>query len=210
MTSKRPLRYYLIYLITFPADLVVWLSVIMVWILWGTKIEWNAGLWCELKPESWPSRSWYRYKQNGKVVLLSETLWKSHGKWLTWGGTCLGHGGFYGPGKAGDKGIDTRTEYHEHIHVEQSEVALLTSFLQALTVGGILLYEGQQNLALVLGCFVWVIGLFLKAASGWVVAWLRGKDPYRGSIHEEAAYSLDEKFPEVLAAEEYEKTKRGL
>lgn len=208
--QKRPWRYFLIYLFTFPADIIVWFVVLFIWLLWGTKLEWNEGLWCELKKNSWPARSWYRLKIKGEYVKLPEKYYSVHGEWLTWGGTCFGHGGFYGPGKAGERGIDTRTEYHEHIHVEQTEVALLLSFLQAMVVFGALFYLRQPKLALWIGGGVWIVGFLFKAMSGGIVAWLRGEDPYRGSTHEEAAYALDQSFPDVLAAEHYEKTKHGL
>ena len=144
---KRHWRYFLIYLFTFPSDIFAWLTVLFIWMFWGTKLEWCEGLWCELKPNSWPTRTWYRCKKDGKPIKLPEHYVSVHGTWVTWGGTCFGHGGFYGPGKAGGKGIDTRVEYHEHVHTEQSEVAMLTSFLTALVVGGVLFYLRRPDIA---------------------------------------------------------------
>lgn len=112
------------------------------------------------------------------------------GEWFTWGGTTLGHGGFYGPGSSGGKGIDTEIEFHEHVHVEQFVAAMIMSLVQALISLLFVGLSGDWTTGVQLALVLWVIGGFLFAAAGWLTAWLRGEDPYRGSFHEEAAYSL--------------------
>jgi len=187
----KPWRYWLLWIATLPWDVVVILAVLLIRLFWGRNLEWNEGLWCELKPDSWPTRSWYRYKENGKPVPLSKDQRALHGTWLTWGGTCLGHGGFFGPGKMGKAGIDRPVEFHEHVHVEQAEVSMFTAFIIS---GGISLLLLTQIPSWASGLGVWTLGYLLMAASGWIVAWFRGEDPYRGSTHEEAAYALTEEY----------------
>ena len=192
---KRPLRYALVFLWTLPADLIVWLVVFLIWALWGTKLQWVSGLWCELKPKSWPARSWYRYRKNGKVLPNKFEKREKYGYWLTWGGTTLGHGGFYGPGRTEGEGIDTKVEYHEHIHVEQFEVAMLTAFIIGAALFAHLAITQDWVSGLIGGGAIWIAGFFLKALSGWVTAWFRGESPYWGSTHEESAYAqTDQKF----------------
>jgi len=190
---KRPWRYWLLWITSFPWDIVTLLAVLLIRLFWGKKLEWNEGLWCELKPNSWPTRSWYRYlDEKGDPILVPKDLREDFGKWQTWGGTCLGHGGFFGPGKMGARGIDVPVEYHEHVHVEQAEVSMLTSFLVAAVAFLVLWLTPAPLWAVCAG--VWLLGYFLKAFSGWVVAWMRGESPYWGSSHEEAAYALTDQW----------------
>jgi hypothetical protein len=159
--NRRPLRYWLTYLWTAPWDLaVVWPTVLLIWLLWGRKLHWLDGVWCELKYDSWPSRTWYK----------------------GWGGTTLGHGGFYASGFTGDKGLDTSTEIHEHIHVEQYEAAMLGSFL--VSVVAFLIFHSWW---FCLGA--WSSGYLVMGISNWLQAWFRGESLYMGSAHEESAYA---------------------
>lgn len=189
---RKPWRYWLLWLTSLPWDVVVIVAVLLIRVLWGKKLEWNEGLWCELKPDSWPTRTWYRYKGKKGYQKVPPELREQYGTWQTWGGTCLGHGGFFGPGKMGAKGIDVPVEFHEHVHVEQAEVSMLTSFLVALSAFLVLWLTSVPLLAVCAG--VWFLGYSLKALSGWLVAWFRGEDPYWGSTHEEAAYALTENY----------------
>ena len=189
---KHPLRYWLLWIPSLPWDIVVFLAVLLIRLFWGCKLEFNEGLWCELKPNSWPTRSWYRYKHKGKYSRVPRDLQWKYGTWFTWGGTCLGHGGFYGPGKMGAAGIDTLLEYHEHVHVEQSEVAMLTGFIISLSAFLILWLTSIPAIYVAGG--MWLFSYVLKSISGWLVAWFRGEDPYWGSSHEEAAYAITEQF----------------
>jgi len=190
---EKPWRYVLVYLWTLPNDIIAWLTVLFVWLCWGTKLQWIGGLWCEIKPQSWPAQSWYRIKRaNGRHILNPLSKSEQYGTWRTWGGTCLGHGGFYGPGRTRGPGVDTGVEYHEHVHVEQSEVIMLVMFLEALGVFTYLTVTQDIERAAIVGLIIWLSGIFVNALCGWIVAWMRGEDPYRGSTHEESAYAQTE------------------
>jgi hypothetical protein len=187
--KRKPWFYFLAWIPTLPLDAVTFLVVLVVRVLWGNRLEWKDGLWTELRPYSWPSRTWYRYKGKDGYQRNPEELRGFLGEWQTWGGTCLGHGGFFGPGRSGGPGIDTPVEFHENIHVEQAEISMMTAFLAA-----VLILIGSQFLPIWFACFLgWVSGAILKAVSGWLVAVLRGGDPYWESMHERAAYAITEK-----------------
>jgi hypothetical protein len=158
--------------------------------------HWLDGFWFELDEKSWFVRKFYQ----------------------GWGGTTLGHGGWYREGKIGDEKtsverrggrnfivteqvIDTEIEFHEHVHVEQYEAAMLNAFLVGAAVFlGFLIFT-HIYAGIILGGGLWFTGYFRMAVSRWLTAWMRGEEVYRGSAHEEAAYAL---------AEEYERKKRGI
>lgn len=163
----------LLYFFALPWNLTVaWPAVLLVRLLWGENLRWEmppkplpggAVLACSIKMDSWPARTWYK----------------------PWGGTTLGHGIFYGVNivKAGEWG---RVQTHEHVHVEQFEVAMFGSFLSGLAAG----VFGHSIGA---GLFVWWAGYLFMGVCGWLVALMRGESPYRGSAHEESAYAqMDE------------------
>ena len=180
---------WVIYLFTWPVDVLTWLLVLVMWLFWGHELEWKRGVWFRLKPNSWPTRTWYKVKINGEYMAVPEQYQERLGKCLTWGGTTFGHGGFYGPG------ANERTKYHEQIHVEQFEVIMVTVTLLALSVGITGSIWGGPEWAWITACGLWVMGWLLKAVSGWLVAWLRGEPAYLGSEHEESAYAQTaEKF----------------
>lgn len=163
------------YLVTLPNDLLIcWPAVLIIWAVTGTKLRWeNGGLWCDIKEGSWAV--------NADAFLGG---WYLHYKGTpferSWGGTTLGHGGWYGPGRSGEEGLDTWVETHEGMHSHQSEVAMLGSLL--LSVAGHL--TGEHWAALV----IWALGWLTTCAAGWIVAWLRELPVYRGSLHEQQAY----------------------
>jgi hypothetical protein len=72
---------------------------------------------------------------------------------------------------------------HEHKHCEQYEGACLTATLLAVVA----LVLGASWLVAVA---IWAPAPWLYMLSGYVVAWLRGEDPYAGSVNEESAYAL--------------------
>lgn len=189
--KKKPWRRLFIYIWTFPSDIFTWLVVLVIRLFWGNKLHWNEGLWCELNPFSWPARTWYRIKdENGNVILNELENRPKFGTWVTWGGTCFGHGGFYGPGRMNDtKEIDTKTEFHEHIHVEQVEVNMFANFILAIIAFIYCFFNINLNSTIVISLVTWLLGVILIPLGGWVVAWFRGEDPYRGSQHEESAYA---------------------
>ena len=162
-----------LYFFALPWNLTIaWPAVLLVRLLWGEYLRWEmppkprpggAVLACNIKMDSWPARTWYK----------------------PWGGTTLGHGIFYGVNivKAGEWG---RVQTHEHVHVEQFEVAMFGSFLSGLAAG----IFGHSIGG---GLFVWWAGYLFMGICGWLVALMRGESPYRGSAHEESAYAqMDE------------------
>jgi len=162
---RRPKRYWLTLLWVLPAALVSWVVVLWCWLWWGTRLHWCEGLWCEFKPTSWPMRTWYR----------------------RWGGTTFVWGGILAPGRAGELGvIDTQTEIHEHIHLEQAEAAQLASFIYGLSV--LLMWRTTE--AAIYGLVIWVGGAAFIYCCTMLQAWFRGEEPYRGNHLEEAAYGL--------------------
>ena len=179
----------IIWIITFPWDVICWMIVLFFRLFWGSKLWWKGGLWTELKPESWPSRTWYRYKFHGRFIQNPTSKWGINGRWKTWGGTCLGHGGFYGPGVSQGKKIDTSVEYHEHVHVEQYEVGMVRGFLIGLFVFGIFI-EHFTVLGLIAGSIIWITGFLHTMIPAWIVGFLRGEGAYSGSITEEHASAM--------------------
>ena len=192
-----------------------WPVVLLIRLFWGENLRWEAppdakesgagpGLWCDLKPDSWPTRSWYRMKVDSEVRELPEVLRKVWGRWHTWGATTLGHGGFYGPGKSkmlvwegGDPKLVeawVTTEEHENVHVEQFEASMLRALMVATVYAIVFLALGHPITALVTFLVHWWLGYWLMGGANWLTAWLRGEDPYRGSHHEEGAYDRGEEY----------------
>lgn len=173
VNKKKPLRYVFAWIATLPFDLLLWLVLLIFLPFIGGKFTWNNGLWLVLKP--------------GKLFSKQISAWTTN-----YGGVTLAHGGFLSPGREGEDGIDTTTELHESVHVEQYEVAMLLGLMLAVVVfvGGLV----SGNLLFGPAVAVWSASYFLLVVSGWAIAYLRGEDPYRGSQHEESAYSLVEKY----------------
>jgi len=169
---SKPKRYLLIWIATFPNDILALLMVLFCWAMWGHKLRWIYGPWCELKEKSWPIRTWYS----------------------GYGGTTFGHGGILGPGFAGGKGIDTLMERHEDVHVEQHEVAMVVAFTAAGAILAVLLQQPFSVWTWVLPLVVWCSGWPAYLIASWSVAFLRGESLYRGSSHEEAAYAIVEDY----------------
>lgn len=163
---KKPKYYSLTYIWTWPADIIAWLLVLIIWALWGTNLHWLEGLWCELKPKSWIKKHY------------------------AWGGTTFGHGGILSFGYAGGKGIDTIVERHEHIHVEFYEAAMLLAFAIALVVFIALAIIGCPIVGLVIGGLIWITGGLASYGSRSLQAIVRGEDKYQGNVEEEAAYAI--------------------
>lgn len=161
------MRRAVLYSVCLPANLVAWLIVLVVRLLWGEDLRWQWGvLSVELKSESWPSRTWYK----------------------GWAGTTFGHGVMYASGKRGGV-APSLVERHELVHVEQFEVCVLGSLV--LLIGPViaLVLLGHWVLALAggLGLLTLSGAVFLLVSV--VSAWLRGEPAYRGSSHEESAYA---------------------
>jgi hypothetical protein len=167
--TKRPKSYLLTHIWTFPAAILSWIAVLIVRVLWGHKLEWLDGLWCELKEDSWPMRTWYK----------------------RWGGTTFVRGGFYRPGRKGQPGrIDTRTEAHEHIHIEQAEASALFGTVVAITI---ILALPWSTAGFITALAVWTLTAPLIYLAAGIQAVVRGESFYKGNHFEEHAYDSDDK-----------------
>jgi hypothetical protein len=174
--SRFPGRHWIVYLYCLPTDIVAWLLVSILALITGGTLFWRNGLWCSIQGNSW----WCRSLASGYA-----------------GGT-LGHGGWLRAHVVGNGGIATRTEFHEHIHVEQYEALML--FVTLLNVGWLTFLGITQGLTLypiLFSLLVQVFGGLLGLCASWITAWLRGASVYRGSVHEEDAYSREKEFKYV-------------
>lgn len=187
----------ILYFVALPWNLLVaWPVVLLVRVFWGKNLRWETPppytrvkgggggpvLTCQMRPGSFPvtpgkwPRGWYlRSRDEDNPV--------------PWGGTALGHGIFYGPLVQMDHW--SRTRAHEHIHVEQHEVACLGSFIVGIAVLVTLLALGHPTAAWVLFLFLWTTGYLMMGVAGWLAAMLRGEPAYWGSSHEESARAQD-------------------
>lgn len=160
------------YIWTWPFDIIVWLVWVILWAAWGEKLRWEDGcLVFNWKVDSWPARTWYR----------------------KWGGTTMGHAIFYNwyVREEGEVEKFEPIQVHEHVHVEQFEVWMLSSLIIGLivqlTVG---FAHGEWVTGSVLGGIIWFLGYAWMGVGGFLTAIVRGEDAYRGSAHEEAAYAI--------------------
>lgn len=179
---------------------VAWPIVLAVWFLWGTDLRWDdwtlkarmksgsfpvstgftaSGFWKFWKV--WP-RGFYLY--NRSQAMKGETP-------ISWGGTSIGNGQFFGPGSL--KSEPTKTMVHEAHHTAQARASAVRATIHALVLSGIILAIGEPWAALGVGLGMWILGGNLSEASGgWISAWLES-DPrgsYRGSAHEVGAYAV--------------------
>lgn len=189
--------HWILYLVGLPWDLLVaWPVVLLIRALWGEDLRWETPppydrkkgggggpcLSCRIRENSFPvtegtfPKGWYLHKASGRP----------------WGGTSLGHGVFYGP--SGRKGPSdwTRTQAHEHVHVEQAEVSSLRSFMVGLTTGIVLWSLGHPIAGTVMFVAVWTVGYLMMGIAGWLTAVFRGEEAYWGSTHEESARAQDD------------------
>jgi len=195
--------HWILYGICAPWDFfVAWPIVIAIRILWGKELRWERPpaytrehgggggpcLVCQMKEGSFPVRKgrwpvgWYlrdRKSLNPRP----------------WGGTTLGHAIFYGSTAVLSRGW-TRLRAHEHVHVEQAEVAMLQSFIAGAAGGVTLLALGHFLAALVFFLILWASGYLMMGAAGWLTAFLRGEEAYWGATHEESARAQDDHLVE--------------
>jgi hypothetical protein len=165
--------YMFVWLFTLPWDVVAFLIVLLTRVFFGQRLFWENGLWCELK------HSWWTKRYNGAAI---------------------GHGGILSPGMSGSAGVDTTTEFHEHVHVEQFEVSMTMSFIFSFLFFLVSFFISGE-VSIFAPALVWLLGYPVFILSGLFISFLRGEHPYFGSQHEEAAYAL---------AKAYEEAKRGL
>jgi hypothetical protein len=170
----RVLRHIVLLILCLPFNLIVgWPVVLFIRAAWGTNPRWEIAptsgglpaLTCELKADSWPSRSWYK----------------------NWGATTLGHAIFYASGERVDGAWGT-VQSHEHEHVEQFEGAMCGHAALGLLLFVALAWV-DLGAAFAVGLTVWFLGYLVFLVGGWLGALLRGEPVYRGSAHEEAARS---------------------
>jgi hypothetical protein len=184
MPSKTPKRYWLTFLWILPAFIWSVMLVFFLWLFWGKRLFFVRRVLCmDFKPKSWPCRSWYRVKREGKPIENRTELWDTHGRWLTWGGTTFVGAMILGPGRAGKdyKVIDTEVEDHEHKHIEQAEAAQAVAMAYAVAIA--LRTEDYW-----LAGIIWATGAPVYYLASVFQAFMRGEDPYRGSHLEERAY----------------------
>ena len=191
----RTKRHWILYVICLPWNITVaWPVVVLVRFFWGERLHWETPpyarehgggpvLVCRIRPGTLPVR-------DGRWPVGWYLRW-SDGYWVPWGGTTLGHGIFYGPGRNFDESW-TSLCTHEHVHVEQFEASMFGGFCMALFVflAGLCFVGSENNALLALGItslVVWWYGYLTAMAGGWFAAWARGENFYRGSQHEESA-----------------------
>lgn len=187
---------YFLYFFTLPWDIVGWLGVLLLRLFWGENLRWECapenGSWCltcDLRPDSWPCRTWYTYKVkvNGKKQKIANRpdVHSIYGPYRTWAGTTISpHAIFYGPGRRVE-GKWWGTQHHEHIHSEQGEGVMVRGFFFALPVFiHSMIYDNNLWIMALLMWFLSYGSMF----ANYIVAWLRGEEGYRGSVHEEHAY----------------------
>lgn len=168
---KRPSRYLLTYIWTLPYDILTFPLLLLMWLFWGTNLHWNEGVWFEFEVDSWPMRTWYK----------------------SWAGTNIGHGGFVASGHSIEAGrLDTEVEFHEHVHTEQFECAMLIGFLIQCVLIGYCLFVSISPLWWV-SLILWVLSWPITVCCSMLQAFIRGEDSYRGSVLEEAAYALSDR-----------------
>lgn len=170
-------RRVLLFLLCLPFNLIVgWPVVLFIRAFWGANLCWEIAptsgglpaLTCELLPDSWPSRSWYK----------------------GWSATTLGHAIFYGTDESGHAvgGTWGAVQEHEHVHVEQYEGTMSGHAVLGLVLFLALAWV-DLGAAFAVGLAVWFLGYLVFLVGGWLGALLRGEPVYRGSAHEEAARS---------------------
>lgn len=200
----RTKRHLVLYALCLPWDLLVaWPVVLLIRLFWGRNLHWEtppyAKKWgggpvlsCAMRPGTLPVRSgtwpvgWYTYRG-------------ADGQSRPWSGTTLGHGVFYGPMVRFDASGWSSTSVHEHVHVEQFEASVVTTWLNFLVAsfsvvfGMALDFTGWWTV-LFAAAPVWFFSFPVWAAGGWIAAWLRGEQLYRGSQHEESAYAQTQEW----------------
>lgn len=159
----KTIKLFVIYLLCFIPDMICFISLFPLYLLWGTKLRIeNSGIWFEFKENSWPMRTWYK----------------------KWGGTTLGHCGFYRPNPV------QKIKNHEAFHVLQFEAYIIKTVLQLVFLFIML------NITNFIFSFLLTFAIFsngyLTWLGNWMHSWLRSKKVYKESIHEQAAYCIAE------------------
>lgn len=168
-------RNWLIYFVSAPLIFASWPVLLVMYLLWGQNPFWDVGIWFELKPNSWPARTWYRRKIKGEYVENGFHP-EIFGKWITWGGTTLGLGGFIGPGRTDDELMS-----HERVHLDQYIVGCILGLIAAVAI---CIFTGDAFISL----SAWSCVPYLYFVASFALAWMRGANKpmelYRNSTHE--------------------------
>jgi len=152
-----------LYFAALPADLLCWAAVLAARVFIGGRLRLTwDGLWLVLPDTPSTIARW----------------------WPTWGGVTLGHGGLRVTGR--------RLRWHEGVHVEQFEGAMVMALWFACGQLAVAQAAGAEH-GPVLALAVWTMGGALAYAAAVVVAVLRGEDAYLGNVLEEAAYAMEDK-----------------
>jgi len=192
--------HWILYLVTLPWDLLIaWPVVLIIRLLWGKNLHWETPppyerskgggggpcLTCQIGHGTFPvvpgvfPKGWYYNKRTKSA----------------WGGTALGHAIFYGPdGRTDFRSQWSRTQAHEHVHVEQFEVAMLQSLIVGVAAGLVVGFLESALYGSIVFLIIWTLGYLLMGIAGWATATLRGEEAYWGSAHEESARAQDDKL----------------
>jgi len=167
--DKFPRRHILVYAATIWWDIICWMIVAVLRVIAGKRLEWVNGLWVIIDDKSW----------------FKKTFLEGYG-----GGT-LGHGGWISEWCSGESGLDSQVEFHEHVHVEQYEFAMVDiAIVNAITLFASLIFGASYQVVLV-AMLIQMFGGMTSILSSVIVTKLRGEHAYRGSSHEEAAYARE-------------------
>lgn len=157
--NMRYIKRGILYLVCFPSDILAWLIILFLRMMWGNRLYWEKGvLVTTFKAESWPVRTWYK----------------------NWGGTTFGHAILLSPFAS------PTTFSHELVHVEQCEVTALFSILWVI----VFLTHNTNLHNLITAICLMCLNTLIYALLAMLTAFLRGESAYRGSVQEEAAYSI--------------------
>ena len=156
-------RTWLLYLFSLPADLACALLALAL-----APFQDGLGLTLERNPKG--PGLW-------ALTLDIKALWANYAAI-----TIAPHVIFYRSGRHFKQGWSMLQD-HEHRHCEQYEGASVLSFVLACIVFALTRHW-------VAAFLVWALGPWLSMLAAYAVAWLRGEDPYSGSINEESAYAL--------------------
>lgn len=174
MKKLTKLKALILYLACSVPDIATSIPGAVAYLLWGERLR------VRLDEYTW-----------AVVFSLKEKSWPMRTWYAEWGGTCFGRMIMLSWGR----GDHEKTIRHEMKHTEQYEVGCM--------FGAIMLGAAPALFPIIGYWFpfaLWAISAPMFTACGFLCAWLRGENAYRGSVTEEAAYD---------AVARYEMERRG-
>lgn len=160
--SKRWTRAFL-YVATLAPDLVYgWPLVLVARLAGGEKLRWEDGvLRCRAK----------------RIGLLQKTVGK-----LTYAVTLSPHAIIYTHQALWPEELKepSRTQMHEHVHVEQGEATQLASLVPLGLIVGLFLALDEPVWAGIIGGLFWALAYLAMIGAALLTAWLRGEEGERG------------------------------